>query len=189
VLRDLFDFSVREAAEVANCSEAAVKMATVRARRRLEMQESDAPVVAPSEDDKALLERFVDAFGQRDLRTLMTLLDENARARVFGCAEESGRDEIERGSLHYALQSSSIEGLTVEERAGQSFLAFWYKSEQGRVVRDLARIQFDEERVSCIDFFYFSPDVLTEVCLELDLPHATNGYAAVDQGWWNDEPA
>ncbi len=190
VLRDVFEFSVREAAGIAQCSEAAVKMATVRARRHLEAPELEDPIVKASEDDKALLERFVDAFEQRDLPALMELLDENAQARVLGCAEESGRDEIQRGSLHYALASDVIHGATVEERQGIRFLAFWYKSEQGRVVRDLARIRFADERASRLDFFYFSPDVIAEVCGDLGLPHATNGYAVVEDGWWNDaEPA
>ena len=183
LLRDVFEFSIREAAEIANCSEAAVKMATVRARKHLA---APPPERVSHPDDKALLERFVDAFGRRDVPALLALLDEHARARVLGCAEEAGRDEIGRGSLHYALGTEAIERVTVEAWEGRAFLAFWYRSEAGLVVRDLGCVQFEGEHATRLDFFYFSPDVLAEVCGGLGLPHATNGYAVVEEGWWND---
>ena len=59
---------------------------------------------------------------------------------------------------------------------GEPVLVTWYDHEQGPVVRDVVRIEHDDDRVATLRFYFFSPDVVGEVCGELNLPWRSNGY-------------
>ncbi len=189
VLRDVFELSVRETAACVGCSEAAVKMATSRGRRRLDGLAGAGPVPAADGPTKRLAERFAALLQARDLEGLLALIDDHAQARVLGCAEENGRDEIRRGSLRLALASEAIVRVSVESFRSRLVLACWYRSPEGPVVRDLLRLGVEGDRVSRLALYYFSPQVLEEVAGELQLPVATNGTAPDGPGWWNDRDA
>lgn len=79
--------------------------------------------------------------------------------------------------------------------------AAWYASDppadipapdpppQGREnqVGDVARLATEEDTVVRIDFYYFSPELLQDICEPLGRPFRNNGYAVFDRGWWNRE--
>lgn len=55
-------------------------------------------------------------------------------------------------------------------------LLCWYDHEDGPRVRDAVRLELKENRVARIRYYFFSPDVIAEVCGELDVPWQSNGY-------------
>ena len=183
VLRDVFDFSVREAAAIAGCSEAAVKMATTRARRRVAAAGAEPTATTP--ETRAVLDEFVARFERRDLEGLLALFDEHAQARVLGCAQEEGRDEIRRGSLQYALGSAGVLRSDVVEAGGEALVAFRYATDAGPAVGDLARLHVEDGRIARLELYYFSPDLLAEVAALVGEPCVTHGYAPPARDWWN----
>ena len=186
LLRDVFELSVKDAASVINCTEAAVKMAASRARSRLAALDTDSDATSgdTGRPPREIVERFAASFERRDIAALLSLIDEHARARVVGCAEEHGRDEIRRGSLRYGLEKSAFTRVSVESWRGWPLLAIWYDDRVG----DLARVEAPDGAITRLDFYYFSPEVLRDVCGALGLPHRDNGYAVFERGWWNTEP-
>jgi RNA polymerase sigma-70 factor, ECF subfamily len=63
---------------------------------------------------------------------------------------------------------------------GESILLFWYAHEDGDAVRAVARLETDEDRLSRLRNYFFTPDVIAEVCRELGVPFRVNGY----RYWW-----
>ena len=186
VLRDVFEFSVHETASLLSCTEAAVKMATSRARKRLKALGSTS-VGEPGGGRRPvpdLIERFAVCFQRRDAEALLELIDEHAHARVLGCAEEHGRDEIRRGSLRRALESAAFTRVSVEAWHDVPVLMVWYDDRVG----DMLRLGAEGGRIVRLDYYYFSPDFLKEACTELGHPCRDNGYAVFERGWWNTEP-
>jgi RNA polymerase sigma-70 factor, ECF subfamily len=55
-------------------------------------------------------------------------------------------------------------------------LTSWYDHQGGPKVRDVVRFDFDRDRIARIRYHFFSPDVLAEVCAELEVPWQSNGY-------------
>lgn len=189
VLCDVLGYSMAQAADFLACSEASVKMAASRARRRLAASREDGTLSETPPDPGDVAERFARALRERDASALVALIDEHACARVLGCAEEEGRDEIVRGSLRYALATDQCVDTTAIRWGERDLLAMWYAREDGGdpVVRDLWRLTVVHGQVVGLDHHFFSPDLLAEVCGELGLAFETNGYAVFERGWWNDQ--
>jgi RNA polymerase sigma-70 factor, ECF subfamily len=59
---------------------------------------------------------------------------------------------------------------------GSWLLLFWYEHEQGPLVRTLMTIETEDERIARVRNYFFTPDVIAEVCAELGVPYAVNGY-------------
>jgi RNA polymerase sigma-70 factor, ECF subfamily len=51
-------------------------------------------------------------------------------------------------------------------------------------VRAVARMETDGDRLSLVRNYFFTPDVIAEVCHELEVPYRINGYR-----WWPVAPA
>jgi RNA polymerase sigma-70 factor (ECF subfamily) len=90
VLREAFDFSVEEIAELLSTTAGAVKSALRRGRDKLaaEAQASTVRATAPS---RALVDRFVAAFNNRDVVALRDVLMENVAIEVLGVGGGRGR--------------------------------------------------------------------------------------------------
>lgn len=200
LLRDLYGFSGAEAAAILGASEAAVKMAVVRGRRRA--RAIRAPDVPSTVDDRAvapaLLQAFVAAFVARDTAALTRIIHEHASARAIGCATEAGRDEILRGTLRYALARTDIARCGLVLYRGRWLVAVWYRADDAGAdgapadgapvdaVSDLMSVVSSEGRIAEITLRWFSPDLIAHVCGELGLPYRTHGYGPPDGArWWN----
>ncbi|HET8645644.1 MAG TPA: sigma-70 family RNA polymerase sigma factor [Vicinamibacteria bacterium] len=104
LLRDVFDYSVRETAEVLGLSEANVKTTHLRARRR--MAGYDARRVRPSpalqEATRQALARFLAALESGDTAQAEALLAEDVSAAADGGGEYAAAREIMRGRTRVA---------------------------------------------------------------------------------------
>lgn len=59
---------------------------------------------------------------------------------------------------------------------GKPLLLFWYAHADGEAVRDVARIETADDRVTRMQNYFFTPDVIAEICTEIGVPHHTKGY-------------
>lgn len=112
VLKDVFDFTLEEIAELLSTSVGAVKSALHRGRERLKeppMRKSSF-ARGPS---RALVDRFVDAFNARDVERVTGVLLETVSIEVQGVGGGRGRDG------NWATSSLADEGIRAEAREFQ----------------------------------------------------------------------
>jgi RNA polymerase sigma-70 factor (ECF subfamily) len=193
VLKDVFDFSLEEIAAVLETTPNTVKAALHRGRSHLS---EPAPRVerAPA---PGVLESFARAFNARDLEGLTALLLDTASVEIVGLVTEYGPEaakDPETGSF-----AGSMSPLTNDERGGIAqellegdrgaiprcevmpyhdrwLLVFWFDDVRGPVVRCVMIAEHEGERIRHLRNYFFSPQLLDEVCSELGLPHRLNGY-------------
>jgi RNA polymerase sigma-70 factor, ECF subfamily len=193
LLKEAFDFSIDEIAEILATTSGAVKAALHRGRSKL--APSDRP--APRAPAPRALDAFCEAFNARDLERMTALLLEGATVEIVGVVTEYGQDapkDPRTGSF-----AGTLEPLTIDERGGvpvelldgyvpasprcevrayrEGFvLVCWFEHDHGPAVRTLLKVEPEGERIARLRNYFFSPDVIAEVCLELGLPFRVNGY-------------
>ncbi len=52
----------------------------------------------------------------------------------------------------------------------------WYPHTDGEAVRAITRIEADGAKLARVRNYFFTPDVLAEICTELRVPFRSNGY-------------
>ncbi len=176
VLKDAFGLSLEEIAEALSTTAGAIKTALHRGRARLvDSPSEDATPVAP-----AVLDAFCDAFNARDIDRLTALLLDTTTMEYPGFKIEYGAGEVRAGSLQGTLfgcpdhDHGPIAPARCELRAhrGESIFLWW----SGDEVHAVVRVEVDGERIARLRSYYHAPDVVTEVCRELDVPFCTHGY-------------
>ncbi len=194
VLKDVFDFSLEEAADALVTTVGAVKTALHRARGKLIEPRAEEPI-APA---PAVLDAFCAAFNAGDLDRLTHLLLDNASVEVVGMTTQYGREAARRTVLNGmlfgvkrmaapddigGLEARFIQGVVptpprVEARAhrGAWVLLHWYAHHDGEAVRALTRIEAAGDQVVHLQNYFFNPELIAEVCAELGLPARVNGY-------------
>lgn len=203
VLKEVFDFSIAEIAEILSTTPGATKAALHRGRGKLKFPHEAAAARAPA---PGALDAFCAAFNDRDLERLTTLLLESATVEIVGVVTEYGRDapkDADTGSL-----ANTLTAITIDERGGVAeelllgylgqppraevrayrdgfILLFWYEHSDGPHVRTLMRVTVEEDAVARVTNYFFSPDVIAEVCTELGVPYRLNGY----RYWHSERPA
>jgi RNA polymerase sigma-70 factor (ECF subfamily) len=198
VLKDVFDFSVEETALVLGTTPGAVKAALHRGRGRL----SSPPPAIDRAPAPGVLAAFAEAFNARDIDGLTALLLDTSSVEIVGLVTEYGAEapkDSQTGSL-----ANTLTPITRDERGGVPerllhgylgsgprcevrpyrdgwLLVFWYDHVDGPSVRTLMTIEPDGDRIRRVRNYFFTPDVITEVCRELALPYRVNGYR-----YWNE---
>lgn len=198
VLKDVFDFSLAEIAHALATTEGAVKAALHRGRGKLKLDEPETRAPAPG-----VIDAFCEAFNARDLERLTGLLLESATVEIVGVVTEYGREAPkdertgsfagtlapitfdERGGVRPELLGGYLGGsprCEVRVYRGTPLLVFWYDHEQGPLVRTVMTLETDGGRIVRVRNYFFSPDVIADVCEELGLEYRVNGY-----GYWPGE--
>jgi RNA polymerase sigma-70 factor (ECF subfamily) len=197
VLKDVFDLSLEEVAEALSTTTGAVKAALHRARGKL---------VEPSREDPhterrpapGVLDAFCAAFNEADLDRMTALLLDNSAVEVVGATTlygpEAARSTVLFGMLFGSrrMARADVEGgmeprfiqgvlpspprVEAREHRGQWILVHWYAHADGEFVRALTRIDADGDCVARLQNYFFTPDLVAEVCGELGLPFRSNGY-------------
>jgi RNA polymerase sigma-70 factor, ECF subfamily len=200
VLKDVFEFSLEEVAGVLATTPGAVKTALHRARQRLR----DAP---PTSEGRApapgVLNAFAAAFNARDLEGLTKLLLDTSSVQIVGVVTEYGPDAPK--DPHTGSFAGTMTPITLDERGGVPsellegylgaiptcavqpyrdgwLLIFWYQHTEGPRVRTLMTLETEGDRISGVRNYFFSPDLIAEVCTELGLPYRINGYSYWQRG-------
>jgi RNA polymerase sigma-70 factor (ECF subfamily) len=194
VLKDVFDFSLEEAAEALSTSVGAIKTALHRARGKL----IEPPSEEPAAPRPAVLDAFCDAFNARDIDRLTALLLDTTSVEVVGATTQYGPEAARRTVLYGMLFGSErmahadtmdgmdprfIQGVLASAprceacaHRGQWILLLWYAHTDGEFVRAVTRLEADGERVAHLENYFYNPEFIAEVCSELGVPYRVNGY-------------
>ena len=199
VLKDAFDLSLEDIAGILTTSVGAVKAALHRGRGKLADPEPE-PERTPA---PAALDAFCAAFNAGDLDRVAELLLDGAVVEVVGASLVHGREKARTtvlpgmllGSARMAAPEDGGRGDGIDPRFaqgvlprparlelryahGQPLLLSWYQHRDGEeAVRAVSRVEIEPEtgRISRLWNYFFTPEVIAEVCGELGLPHRTNG--------------
>lgn len=197
VLKDAFDLGLDEIAEILSTSVGAVKAALHRGRGKLaepdpEVTRTPAPGV---------LDAFCAAFNARDLDRLTALLLDHVTVEVVGASTNHGAERA-RGTVltgmlfgsqrmaapaetdRCGIDARFAQGvlpvparLELRFHRGEHLLLSWYAHRDGEFVRAVTRVELsaDGDRIARIRNYYYTPEVIAELCGELDLPWRVNG--------------
>jgi RNA polymerase sigma-70 factor (ECF subfamily) len=182
VLKDVFDLSLSEIAAALATTPGAIKAALHRGRGKLLEPAAEPPeAVTP-----AVLDAFCAAFNARDLERLTALLLDTTIVELPGLVVEYGpaaaKAGIFRGTLFgcpdEAHPTLPVVRSEVRVHRGEPVLLWWQDDEVHTVVRAVV----DGDRVAQLTSYYHAPEVVEEICRELDVPHRTHGHR-----YWSEE--
>jgi len=195
VLKDVFDLTLEEIAEVLSTSVGAIKAALHRGRGKL------ADADAPSGHEgpvPAVLDAFCAAFNARDLDRVTSLLLDTAVLEFPGLSVEYGAETARNGSLMGVLHgdpSTDAGGIAPEYRRGirpiaprlelrvhrgEALLLGWFAHDDGDAVRAITRVVVENDRIAGMRTHLHAPELLAEICAELGVPFRSSGY----RYWW-----
>ncbi|WP_448953927.1 RNA polymerase sigma factor [Labrys neptuniae] len=160
LLKDVFDYSLEEIAELVDSTVGGVKSALSRGRSKL----ADLPAGPKSEPSRPLdpetsrlLRRYVDLFNQHDWDGVRGLTSADARLRVADCFDGQLKDspyfsEYERNPQKWILEFGAIDGepvlLVLFQRGGEQQVAW------------PVRIHVDGGLIIRIEDFYACPWII-----------------------------
>jgi len=201
LLKDTFEFSLDEIAEVLSTTTGTVKSALSRGRGKLHTPALPSTRTA----DAKVLDAFCEAFNARDVERLTALLLESSTVEIVALVTEYGKDapkDPRTGSFAGMLAPLTIDdrgGVAPEWLAGYRpspprcevrayrggfVVVFWCEHDDGPRVRSVAELATEAGSIVELRNYFFSPDVIEEVCNELGLPFRVNGY----RYWLEHEP-
>lgn len=196
VLKDVFDLSLEEIAEVLATTPGTVKTTLHRGRGRLSELDVAAAAAGPEAGSvPAVLDEFCAAFNAQDLDRLTKLLLDTSSVDVVGTHTDFGPEAAARNAFFGMLfgaerlaQGSGIEP-RFSQRAlpraprcearvhrGEPILLLWYAHEDGEAVRAINRVELEGERIARLKNYFYTPEALAELCQELHVPFRSNGY-------------
>ncbi|AGC43798.1 ECF family RNA polymerase sigma factor [Myxococcus stipitatus DSM 14675] len=196
VLKDVFDLTLEEISEALSTTVGAIKAALHRGRTKLvdTSELKEGLMVAPGK-----LDAFCEAFNARDIDRLAAMLLDSATIEVVGASTGYGREVARKRVLPGMLFGSRVladltlscgvelryrhGALPTPPRAevrlhrGEPLLLSWYAHDDGEAVRAVTRLTFDDSGlVSHLHNYFYTPEVIAEVCRELGVPFRVNGY-------------
>lgn len=198
VLKDVFELSLEDIAEILSTSVGAVKAALHRGRGKLaepDPEPSRAPV-------PAALDAFCAAFNARDIDKLTALLLDNASVEVVGASALYGAErarttvlpgmlfgskymaEVVDGGECTGMDPRFIQGalpeparMEIRVHRDEPLMLSWYRHHDGEFVRAVSRVEIEPTsgRISSLKNYFYTPEIIADVCEELGLPYRTNG--------------
>jgi RNA polymerase sigma-70 factor (ECF subfamily) len=192
VLKDVFELELAEVAEALSTTVGAVNAALHRARGKL-VEPDPASPRAPAE---GVLDAFCEAFNARDLPRLTALLLDTAAVEVVGATTEYGpaKGNVLRGMLFGSerlanadtrggIEAQYMQGALpdpprgeVRSYRGEPVLLLWYAHRDGEAVRAVNRVETCDDRITSIKNYFFTPELIADVCIELGVPFRVNGH-------------
>ena len=184
VLKELFDYSLEEIADVLATTVGAVNAALHRGRTRLQDPEVASRRPRPS---VALVDRFVDAYNAADVPGLMRLMLDSGSVENVGCSAEIGRAAFTRrqGWFHkavyghpewpaeFAYESARLERGLFEGEP----LALGFCTRRGReALEQVIRLGEDDGRIARLRGYAFCPETMREIGTALGLRVRTGLY-------------
>jgi RNA polymerase sigma-70 factor, ECF subfamily len=186
VLKDAFDMSLAEIADVLRTSIGAVKAALHRGRGRLSEPETGAAAQRPR-PAPALVDRFVALYAAADLPGLVALMLDGGSIENVGCGLEFGRDNFPRkqGWFHAAVfghpewpAELQYTGSRLErtELDGEP-IVLGFTTRRGReALEQVLRIEEVDGRIARLRGYAFCPETMREVGERLGLRVRTGLY-------------
>ncbi|MGH6870291.1 MAG: sigma factor-like helix-turn-helix DNA-binding protein [Rhizomicrobium sp.] len=147
VLKDVFDFSLEEIADLLSTSVGAVKSALHRGRANLETRRDAPPRNAASPE---LIDRFMAAFNARDVAAVTALLLEQVTISVPGVGGERGRDAVwiaasmSHGAIHVERRRFADEWIVAHIGGGTLVTATRLEESGGLIARATSYVHCPE---------------------------------------------
>jgi RNA polymerase sigma-70 factor (ECF subfamily) len=187
VLKDVFDLSLEEAAEVLETTIGAIKAALHRGRERLRAADEEAapPRPAPSRD---FVDRFVELFNRADKAGLLALMIDNGSTENVGTALHYGT-EAHRGPRSwfqgalgghpewpewFRRYESRRAACAVYQ--GEPLVLLHCTRQGEEAVEAIVRLDEEEGRLARLRSYAFCPETMRAVCEELGVPVRTGIY-------------
>lgn len=170
VLKDVFDFSLAETADILATTPGAVKSALSRGRSKL-VDERPQLAHRARAASAELVNRFIAAFNARDMAAVVELLLEPVTWEVQGVGGERGRDTV---WLKVTLPRSLIAAANLVD--GELVVTFTVRDGERRVLTGVERIEESEGRISRIVNYGFCTDTVKYVASQLGMSCRPMGY-------------
>ena len=189
VLKEVFDMTLEEIAELLATTTGAVKAALHRGRDRLREPEGAAasrrPVPSPG-----LVDRFIERYNAQDVKGLIALMLDGASAENVGNSLHIGREHPSEGTPHFLYKvvhgheewppqtrpdSVRIERVELEGEVIVLLFATRWGSEALEVV---LRFEEQDRRIARIRAYGFCPETVRAVGEALGVPVRTGLYRA-----------
>lgn len=170
VLKDVFDFTIEEIADLLSTTSGAVKSALSRARTKLGEEREPMPHLNPPASSE-LIDRFIAAFVARDVEAVKDLLLDSCTWEVQGVGGERGKRTI---WLSVAFRDG-IEG-SQHVIDGERVAAFTGRRNGTTYLGSLLRFEELDGRISRIINYGYCGDTLAHVAARLGMAPASAGY-------------
>lgn len=168
VLKDVFDFSLEETADILRTTVGAVKSALSRGRSALREPDGEPRLGAP----RALIDAFVDAYNAQDLERLLAVVTEAVSVEVLGVGGGRGLGP-ENGWVEWVLNNPvRAEACRVE---GEDVVAIRIETADGPRLCEVLRLE-GEGQVSRIVDYCYAPDTMALAAEALGVPAVGMGY-------------
>jgi RNA polymerase sigma-70 factor (ECF subfamily) len=188
VLKEIFDMSLEEIAELLTTTTGAIKAALHRGRDRLSEPEGGAASRRPMPSPQ-LLDRFIHRFNARDVDGLVALMLENGVAENVGNSAHIGLDPVDgvarffNAVVHghpewpaeFQYESHRVERGEVE---GEPVLLLFATRRGREALEAVMRFEEDDERIARIRAYGFCPETMRAVGEVLGLRVRTGIYRA-----------
>lgn len=164
VLKEVFDFTLEQIAEILSTTVGAVKSALHRGRARLE--EVPSMPRAHRAPSKELLDRFVAALNARDVEAVTDLLLDNTTLEVCGIGSERGKR-----MNHYRVSFENAKGAPGRAQAvsfqGEWLLVVWAGALSNEALINVERLGEEAGHIAHIRSYCFCPEVIAEIAGEI----------------------
>jgi RNA polymerase sigma-70 factor (ECF subfamily) len=169
LLKDVFDFSLEETADLLRTSVGAVKAALGRGRAAVR-----EPVPEPRPGPpRALIDAFVDAYNAHDLDRLLAVVTEAVSIEVLGVGGGRGLSG-ENGWTEWVLTNPVR--AEAHRLDGEDVVAILFQTGSGEQLCEVLRLDGDDGRVSRIVDYCFAPETMAYVAHALGYPAMPLGY-------------
>ncbi len=186
VLKDVFEMSLEEIAEVLRTSVGAVKAALHRGRGRLEEQEGGAASRRPR-PSLALVDRFVALYAAQNVPGLVALMLDGGSIENVGCGVEFGRENFPRegGWFHRAVfghpewpAELQYTGSRLEraELDGEPLVLGFTTRHGKEALEQVLRIEEVDGKIARLRGYAFCPETMREVGERLGIRVRTGLY-------------
>jgi RNA polymerase sigma-70 factor (ECF subfamily) len=193
VLKEVCELSLEEIAEALSTSVGAVKAALHRGRGKLAEPKADAPALPKP----AALDAFCAAFNAHDVGRLTSLLLDTSAVEVLGATTLYGPEKASKtvipgmlfGSQRMAvadpitgMDPSLVQGVLPKPPRAEArpyrdswLVLLWYAHQDGEFVRGFVTLEADGDRVGRLVNVFYNPELISDVCAELQVPFRLNG--------------
>jgi RNA polymerase sigma-70 factor (ECF subfamily) len=186
ILKDVFDLSLEESAEVLETTVGGIKSALHRGRKRLkESRDEDPP--KRRQAARGVVERFVELFNANDRAGLLELVLDNASVENSSIGVQWGAEQHRSSKSWFegalgghpdwpkAFQFES-QRLECVEYGGEPIAIHWRTRRGKEAMEGVLRFRDFEDHVSYMRCYSFSPEVVREVAEALGHPLRTGLY-------------
>jgi len=179
LLKDVFDMSIEETADILATTVGAVKAALHRGRSRL--QDSNEGETRHARPSAELLDRFVERYNARDLPALLAMMSDTGIITMHGFHAESGRAAFERdrGWFYHNFYNpfdGSPSTLRWQVAVFQNEPIVLVFDSLDEALVSVMRFEDRDGRVERIFVYVLCPDTVAEIGEALGYPVRTLGY-------------